>query len=326
MTHILVAGKIHPSGIALLEASPDVTFDYVEDITEESYRPLIGKADALVIRTQPLSAETVAQGDRLKIVSRHGVGYDAVDLQALNDKGIALTIVGDVNSISVAEHGMMMLMAAAKRAVLAHASTTNGNWGWRSSLEAVELHGKRLLIVGYGRIGRHLAHMASAFGMQIRACDPFLERQGWPKDAVASPCDLNTGLAWADMISVNAPKTDRPLLGADEFARMKAGVILVNTARGGVVDESAFIAALKSGQISAAGIDVFEAEPPDASNELLTLDRVVLSPHIAGLTAEAGECTALASVQNVLDFFGGKIDPALVINLASLKELPKVAL
>src|SRR5438046_2630532 len=110
MPHVLVAGKLHPSGIALLESAKGVSFDYVEEVSESSYAPLIDKADGLVIRTQPLSAATVARAQRLKIVSRHGVGYDAVHLPSLVERGIVLTVVGDVNSISVAEHSMMLIL------------------------------------------------------------------------------------------------------------------------------------------------------------------------------------------------------------------------
>ena len=119
MPHVLVAGKLHPSGIALLDARPDVTYDYVEEISEPSYTPLIGAAEGLVIRTQPLSAETVGKADRLRVVSRHGVGYDTVDVASLNARGIALAVCGDVNSVSVAEQAMMLMLAAAKRAIRA---------------------------------------------------------------------------------------------------------------------------------------------------------------------------------------------------------------
>ncbi|WP_299134817.1 hydroxyacid dehydrogenase [uncultured Amaricoccus sp.] len=314
MPHLLIAGKLHPSGIELAKSAPDVTFDYVEDISEPSYAPLIGKADGLVIRTQPLSAATVGKAGRLRIVSRHGVGYDSVDLPALNDRGIALAIVGDVNSISVAEQAMMLLMAAAKRAIRGDRAVRAGDWGWRNRLEQGELRGKRLLVVGYGRSGRHLARMASGFGMEIRAFDPFLERQGWPEGAVAPVADLAGGLGWADLVSVHAPKADQPVIGAAEFAAMKPSGILVNTARGGVVDEAALLASLRDGRLAAAGLDVFEEEPPASGNPLLAMDQVVLSPHIAGLTAECAERMAISSVQNVLDFFAGRIDPALIVN------------
>lgn len=314
MPHVLVAGKLHPRGIELLDAAPGITYDYVEDISEPSYAPLIGKADGLVIRTQPLSAPTVARADRLKIVSRHGVGYDAVDLPSLNERGIVLTVVGDVNSVSVAEHVMMLLLAAAKRLIRADRSVRENNWLWRNGLEASELAGKRMLIIGYGRIGRQLARMAAAFGMEVRAHDPFLEKAGWPDGAVPPASDLKAGLAWADAVSVNLPKADRPIIGIEELAAMKTTAILINTARGGVVDEAALAAALRDGRIAAAGIDVFDDEPPAPDHPLFSLEQVILTPHIAGLTAECGERMAISSVQNVLDFFAGNIDPALVVN------------
>jgi D-3-phosphoglycerate dehydrogenase len=318
MAHVLVAGRLHPSGIALLEARPDLTFDYVEEISEPSYAPFIGKADGLVIRTQPLSEETVGKADRLRIVSRHGVGYDSVDLPALDRRGIALAVCGDVNSVSVAEQAMMLMLAAAKRAIAGDRAVRGGGWGWRNRLEQGELWKKRLLVVGYGRSGRHVARMAAGFGMEIRAFDPLLTAGGWPEGAVAPAPDLTEGLAWADFVSVHAPKTGKPVIGAAELAAMKPSGILVNTARGGVVDEAALVASLRAGGIAAAGLDVFEDEPPSPDNPLLAMDRVVLSPHIAGLTAECAERMAVSSVQNVLDFFAGRIDPSLVVNRSRL--------
>jgi D-3-phosphoglycerate dehydrogenase len=312
MPHVLVAGKLHPSGIELLRSRADVTFDYVEEVSEPSYAPLIGKAEGLVIRTQPLSAATVKRADRLRIVSRHGVGYDAVDLPSLTERGIALAVCGDVNSISVAEQAMMLLLAAAKRAVRGDRAVRGGDWSWRNRLEQGELWGKRLLVVGFGRSGRHVAQMASGFGMEIRAFDPFLASRGWPEVAV-TPVDLAEGLAWADFVSLHVPKTDKPVIAAPGLALMKPTAVLVNTSRGGVVDEAALVAALSENRLAAAGLDVFEDEPPSPDNPLLAMDQVVLSPHIAGLTIECAERLAVSSVQNVLDFFAGRIDPALVV-------------
>lgn len=319
MPHILVAGAVHPAGLAALRADPHVTFDYVEDVSEESYAPLIGKADALVIRTQPLSAATVAKGERLKVVSRHGVGYDAVDLAALNARGIALMIVGDTNSLSVAEHAMMMLLACAKRTILADKAVRDpARWGWRNQLELSEIAGKHLLIVGYGRIGRHLARLASAFGMEVKAYDPWLKAENWPEGGAARAESLTAALALADAVSVCAPKGDQPILGEVEIAAMRRGALLVNTARGEIVDEKALAAALLSGHIGAAGLDVFEKEPPDAANPLFAFEQVILSPHIAGLTVQAAERMAVASVENALAFLAGKADPDLIVNKPSL--------
>ena len=318
MAHLLVAGKLHPAGEALLRELParGITVDYIEEISEPSYAPLIQKADALVIRTQPLSAATVALAERLKVVSRHGVGYDAVDLAALNERGIALTIVGDVNSISVAEHAMMQLLAGAKRVLLADRAVREpGQWGWRNRLEQREISGKNLLIIGYGRTGQRLARMAAGFEMTVRAHDPYLSRKGWPEGPVAEITDLGDGLAWADCISIHVPRADKPVLGAREIAQMKPGVVLANTARGGVVDEAALAEALASGQVGAAGVDVFDEEPPSGS-PLFDQPTAVLSPHIAGLTAECGERMAIASIQNAIDYLDGTVDRGLIVNAA----------
>jgi len=314
MPHVLVAGKLHPRGIDLLRLAPGVTFDYVEEVSEPSYAPLISKADGLVIRTQPLSSSTVEKAERLRVVSRHGVGYDAVDLTSLNRRGIALTVVGDVNSVPVAEHAMALLLASAKRLLRADKAVRDGNWAWRNRAEAGELDGKRLLILGFGRIGRHLARLAIAFGMEVRAYDPYLSKLGWPPGTAEEAPDLNAALSWADAVSVHVPKTGRPVLGAEELALLKSSAILINTARGGVVEEGALIEAIKSGRLAAAGLDVFDEEPPPKNHPLFELDQVVLTPHNAALTAECSLRMAVSSVQNVLDFFDGTVDTSLVVN------------
>jgi D-3-phosphoglycerate dehydrogenase / 2-oxoglutarate reductase len=326
MPHILIAGKLHPAGLALLDATPGVTYTHVEEISETSYQDHLEQADGMVIRTQPMTAASVAKAARVQIVSRHGVGYDAVDVAALNARGIPLCIVGDVNSVSVAEHAMMQILACAKQLIRSDRAVRNGPWGWRNKLEQGEVSGKTLLIIGYGRIGRHLAHMAQAFGMKIVAHDPYLAAKGWPEGNVACASDLIAALAGADFVSVHIPKADKPIIGAAEIAAMKPRAIIVNTARGGIVDEAALCDGLRSGQIAAAALDVFDAEPPQADHPLLAFDQVILTPHTAGLTAEAAERMAVSSVQNVLDFFAGRLDPALVVNAAALtgaKELVK---
>ena len=314
MPHILIAGKLHPAGLALLEAAQGVSFTHVEEISEASYQPYLAQADALVIRTQPMGAVSVAKAPKLQIVSRHGVGYDAVDLAALNARKIPLCIVGDVNSVSVAEHAIMMILACAKQVMRSDAAVRTGPWGWRNKLEQGEVSGKRLLIIGYGRIGRHLAEMASGFSMQIAAYDPYLAKNGWPAGNVPAVADLPAGLAQADFVSVHIPKADGPILGAAEIAQMKRGAIIINTARGGMVDEAALANALRTGHIAGAGLDVFDTEPPTPDHPLLAFDQVILTPHTAGLTREAAERMALVSVQNVLNHFAGSLDPALIVN------------
>lgn len=323
MPHLLVAGKLHPSGLDLLRSAP-VTFDYVEEISEPSYQAFLPKADALVIRTQPLTAASIAKAPALKIVSRHGVGYDAVDVPALNARGIPLCIVGDVNSSGVAEHAMMLILAATHRLIAADRATRSGDWAWRNGLQTREVAGKRLLIVGFGRIGQKLAALAQAFGMDVHAHDPYIPESAWPSGATRAP-ELAAALAGADAVSLHLPRADRAILGAGELALMKPTAVVVNTARGGLVDEGALADALRAGRLGGAGIEVFNAEPPAKDHPLFGLDQAVLTPHNAALTVECAERMALASVQNVLDFFAGTLDPALIVNRAAvgLKELAK---
>lgn len=321
MTRLLVAGKLHPSGEALLNnlGREGVEVSYVREVSEASYAPLIHEADALVIRTQPLSAATIATAGALKVVSRHGVGYDSVDLEALNARGIGLTIVGEVNSVSVAEHAMMQLLAGAKQLIRADRAVRDPElWGWRNRLEQREISGRNLLIIGYGRAGRKLAGMAAGFGMCVRAYDPFLEQGGWPEGDVAPVSDLHRGLEWADCLSIHVPRADRPVLGEAEFAAMSPGMIIANTARGGVVCEASLLRALRDGRVHAAGIDVFAQEPPAAGMGLAAQDNALLSPHIAGLTEEASERMAIAAIENALGFLDGTIDPALIVNKDAL--------
>ena len=253
MPHVLVAGTLHPAGHEILASAPGVTVEFAEGISEESYAPRLHAADALLLRTQPLGASTIAGAPRLRIVSRHGVGFDAVDVDALTARGVVLAVCGDVNSTSVAEHAMMLMLAATKRALRADGAVRRGAWGWREALEAQDLRGRNLLLVGFGRIGRRIAAMAAGFGLSVRAHDPLLLERGWPEGEVGPVAELREGLAWADVVSLSAPGTGRPLIGAAELAAMRPGAVLVNTARGGLIDEAALVDALRSGTVGGRG-------------------------------------------------------------------------
>ena len=314
MPHVLVAGTLHPAGHKVLTSAPGVTVEFAEGISEESYAPRLHAADALLLRTQPLGASAIAGAPRLRIVSRHGVGFDAIDVDALTARGVVLAVCGDVNSTSVAEHAMMLMLAATKRALRADGAVRRGAWGWREALETQDLRGRNLLVVGFGRIGRRIAAMAAGFGLSVRAHDPLLMERGWPEGKVGPVAELREGLAWADIVSLSAPGTGRPLIGTAELAAMRPGAVLVNTARGGLIDEAALVDALRSGDVGAAGLDVFESEPPPPDHPLAAFDQVILSPHVAGLTADAAERMATGSARNILDFFAGRIDPSLAVN------------
>ena len=319
MPHILVAGKIHEAGVVLLKSASGITFELIEDVSLDSYAPLAPKADALVIRTQPLTAAVIANAVRLKIVSRHGVGYDAVDIPALNARGIPLTIVGDVNSRAVAEHAVMLMLATSRNAVAHDAATRIGDWPIRNRFETTELDGKKLLLFGFGRIGRRVARLAKAFDMDVLAYDPFGTARIFKDHPVKFMADLDRALGVADYISLHMPGSGSgPVLGARELALLKNTAIVINTARGDLIDELALDAALQGGRLAAAGLDVFAAEPPGKNNPLLNNPRVTLSPHSAGLTDETASRMAIVSVQNVLDFFAGQLDPQAVVNAGDI--------
>ena len=319
MPHILVAGKIHESGLTVLRRAPGVTLDVVEAISMESYAPLVVSADALLIRTQPMPAAVIATAPRLKIVSRHGVGYDAVDVPALTRRGIPLTIVGDVNSVSVAEHTLMLMLSLAKQTLTHDAATRGEGWNHRNEFNAYELSGKRLLVLGFGRIGRHVTRLARAFGMTVEAYDPFAGRAGIQEGGAEPVDDIGTALSRADVVSVHMPRSDgKAEIGTPELSLMKSSAIVINTSRGGIVDEKALFEALEKGRLAGAGLDVFETEPPPRNHPLLSSGRVIVSPHIAGLTQESAERMSISAARNILDFFAGKLDPALVVNFAAL--------
>ncbi len=314
MPHVLVSGLLHPAGLALLDNAADVSYDYITDDDPQAYLAYLPRAEGLVLRTQPLRADDVAGAPRLQIVSRHGVGYDAVDVAALDARAIPLAIVGDVNSRTVAEHAMMLLLAASRRLVESVNALRAGDWKQRDGFAPREVFGKTLLIVGYGRIGRHLAGLAAAFGMRVLAYDPYLAPDAFT-DGVDRVADLGAALRQSDLVSLHVPGTDHALIGAAELALMKADAVIVNTARGGLIDETALATALAAGAIGAAGLDVLADEPTPPDHPLLALSNVIVTPHAAGLTNECAERMAVAAVQNVLDCFCGRLDPALIVNL-----------
>jgi D-3-phosphoglycerate dehydrogenase / 2-oxoglutarate reductase len=315
MAVVLVAGKIHHAGLDLLRAHGDIQVEYVEAVTTETYLPFLPKADAVLLRTQPMTAADIATAPSLKIVSRHGVGYDAVDVAALNARNIPLAIVGDVNSRAVAEHTMMLMLSAARRTVAHHVASTTGNWNERNRFDSTELDGKTLLVLGFGRIGRRVAELAKAFGMSVRAYDPYVSAEQMAGLDVLHAESLTSDLATADFISVHMPGGQSgAIISAKHLAMMKPSSIIVNAARGGLIDEAALDQALRQRKLRSAALDVLAAEPPAADNPLLSNPFVTISPHNAGLTEECAMRMSLFAAQNILDCFDGKLDRKLIVN------------
>jgi D-3-phosphoglycerate dehydrogenase len=313
---ILILGKIHEAGLDILRARPGVSFEIMAQPAEPDILALAPTADAIIVRTTKLTAAAIDAAPKLKIVSRHGVGYDNVDMAALDRRRIPLTLVGNVNALPVAEHTLFMMLSLAKRGIAYDRATRNGDWKLRDSFGATELAGKTLLLLGFGRIGHEVARRARAFGMTVLAYDPYVRDAAMFAARVQPVAKLAEAIAQADFISVHLPMTaeTKGIIGAQQFAAMKKTAIVISTARGGLVDEAALADALKSGQIRAAGLDVFVDEPPAPNDPLLRLDNLLLSPHIAGLTEECAMRMAEVSARNALAGLDGRVDPELVVN------------
>jgi len=321
MPHVLIAGALHPDGMALLEARADLSVEVIERATPDDLRARLPEADALAIRTVALPEDAVAAAARLKVVARHGVGYDNIPVPALTARGIPLALVGAVNALAVAEHTLFLMLACAKRCVAHDRAVRAGDWWIRNRFEGTELSGKTLLLLGFGRIGREVAARAAAFGMAVTAFDPGVPPQAMSAAGVAAVADWRAALPDADVVSLHLPLAPdtRNLFDAPTLAAMKPTAILLNTARGGLVDEAALAEAVAAGRLAGAGLDVFADEPPAADNPLLAVERVIVSPHTAGLTLECAIRMGTVTARNVLDGLDGTLDAALVVNREVLR-------
>lgn len=320
MKKLLIVQPVHPEALAILERRDDVTYTIVTDHAEANLIRHVADADAITLRDAPFSRAVLAAAPRLRVVSRHGVGYDNVPVDACTARGIPVTVVGSVNAVSVAEQTMLLMLAAARGAIVLDAATRANDFAARRRFTGIELRGRTLLLVGFGRIGREVAARALAFGMRIRVFDPHLAvAPAAPIETVAS---LDEGLRQADVVSLHVPLTDetRGLLGARELALLPRGAIVVNASRGGLLDEDALLAAIRSGHLHGAGLDTFATEPLPAHSPLISEHRIVLSPHSAALTEESLVAMGVATVRNALAGLDGTLDPALVVNPSVLRR------
>ena len=315
-----MVGHVRAEGMAILEARGDLRVRVVDEADRAGTLAAAAAAHAILVRTAPIDALVIEAASELKVVSRHGVGYDNVDLAALNARRIPLALAVNANRVSVAEHTLAMLLTLAKDIAGHDAAVRSGDWTYRNRLASVEIMGKRLLIVGFGRIGREVAARARAFGMTIDVHDPFID-QGLIEAAGGRPVgDLDAALPQADVVSLHLPvnASSRQLIDAKRLAAMRSSALLINTARGGLVDEAALRLALIERRIGGAGFDVFADEPPLADNPLLDAPNIILSPHNAGVTAESMVRMASEAAANIVDVLDGKRDPAVIVNLDAI--------
>ena len=295
---------------------------FVPALPAPEFQKLLADADGVALTSTPLRAADIAAAPRLKAVGRIGVGFDAVDVEALNARGIPLMTVGTDNSPTVAEHVVYMMLHLCKLAPALDAIPRQGRWTNRYDELTTELLGKRLLIIGFGRIGTRTAKRCLAMEMDVDVYDPYVSA-GSVRAAGCNPvADLDAALPHADYVTIHCPKNKETedLFNAARIARMKPGARLINTARGGLVDEQALYAALAAGKLAGAGVDVFSPEPPLADNPLFTLKNVIVSPHMAGNSTESLDRAAATTVRNILSVLDGKPRTEYVVNPESLQK------
>lgn len=306
MYHILIADKLGETGLAQLAAAPDVTFDEETSLDKEALLAAIPGYDALIVRSgTQVDADVLAAATRLKVVGRAGAGLDNIDLDAAAIHGVRVVHTPGANTVATAEHTLALILALSRHVVPAHNSLAAGRWE-RGRFVGTELYGKTLGIVGFGRVGRLVAGRARAFGMPVLAYQPQLKPEVAATHRVEAVA-LDRLLARADFVTLHAavtPETIR-MINAETIAQMKDGAFLINAARGALVDEAALRAALESGKLKGAALDVFANEPPGPDHPLLSLENVVHTPHLGASTAEAQSNVATQVVEQVLDVLRG---------------------
>lgn len=321
MKHVLVIGQIHEAGLNVLRSHEDLSIEVITNPGADIAVEKIENSDAILVRYGVLSGVQIEHADRLCVVSRHGVGCDNLPVDALSARGIPVTIVGPANAVSVAEQTMAMMLSLYKKIAQYDEAVRNGNWSIRDGLTTSELAGKILLLLGFGHIGKAVAKRARAFEMDVLIYDPFVSADAAADAGVDKIDDWRAVLGRVDVLSLHLPLSSetRNIINAEELSLMKPTAILLNVARGGLVNESALHEALGTRMMAGgAGLDTFEVEPLSIESPLLKLPNVIVSPHSAALTEEAGRRMSVIAANNVIAGLEGRLDPELVINRETL--------
>jgi D-3-phosphoglycerate dehydrogenase / 2-oxoglutarate reductase len=308
---VLLTESMSQPGWALFRERGDIeAVGFPNAIAPSDFKTLLGQhapVHAVALGVTRFSEPELEAAKAMQVVARIGVGYDAVDVPALTARKIPLMVVGTANSPSVAEQALFMMMALAKRGAELHAMVGEGRWAKRLTALPFDLYGKTVLIVGFGRIGTRSAKRCQAMEMKVLVYDPYVPAAAVAAAGCEPVADLDAALPRADFVTIHCPKTPETvgMFDAARLARMKPAAYLVNTARGGIIDEPALHAALTSGKLAGAGLDVFEQEPTPADNPLLALPNVISAPHMAGVTRESLDRMGLQTARNILSALDG---------------------
>ncbi len=312
---VMIFPQLHPDARAILAARQDFTV-VEEPETREGVARLMPSLSAYVVRNARVDSQLIESAKSLGIVARAGVGLDNLDVPALARNNVVLTDAGTANSQAVVEHTFGFMLMLAKRFPAYDTAVRAGKWSYKESLDAIELNGRTLLILGLGRVGSRVAALANAFGLKCLGVDTD-KSEGEIRALGCEPVtDWRARLADVDIVTVHVPLTEetRGFIGMNELARMKKSALLINCARGGIVDEAALIDAMERGVIAGAAVDVAVREPLPADDPLARCDKILLSPHSAAATAETVRRVHIQCARNVCDYVDGRLDSALVVN------------
>ena len=310
---IVLGGPVHPDAAKLMETEARVVV--TNDETEAGVAKIAAEADGLLIRGKPpATASLMTACQKLRVVGRHGVGLDTVDIPAATRLGIAVVHAPGSNSQAVAEHALMLMLTCAKRTLDIDRMTKKGDWSARTNVHNVELGGRTLGIVGVGNVGRRVAKFCGAIGMRVLGYDPYVPATELRQRGVEPQPTLEAMLAQCDVVTFHTPLTPetRGMLGGKNLTLLKKGAIVVNTSRGGVQVEHDLFEALTKGDLAAAGLDVWEQEPTSLDNPMFNLPNVVCSAHVAGVTTEAHRVAGVQVAEEMLRVLRGERPNVLV--------------
>jgi D-3-phosphoglycerate dehydrogenase len=320
MRKVICIQPMHRTGMEMLEARADIELIVPESPEPQHWQHHLADAEAIAVRVTRIDRWMIEKAPNLKIISRHGVGVDNIDLDAATGRGVIVATIGTANAPSVVEHTLAMMFSLAKRLPQFDRAIRAGDFNIKMKLDAVDIAGRTILIVGLGRIGSRLTAACNALGLRCLGIDPAFSAEEIRKLGCEPVSSLHAALPLADFVTLHCPlqADTRNLIGARELALMKPTAYLINCARGGIVDEKALLAALDAGQINGAGFDVLVTEPPAPDDPLLKSDRIILTPHSAATTFEGVERSAINVAQNILDYFDGRLPPSHIFNPEAL--------
>ena len=318
MYKIGIIQKIHEEGLKILDSNKNFEYEVLNDVSEENLLKKIHLYDGVTLRVSKLTNKILSQAAKLKVISRHGVGYDNVDTTYLKDKNITLLITATANAIAVSEHVFYMMLTISKNFLNLDTEVRRGSFKNNiNKFQTFELHNKEILIAGFGRIGKNLIKKCKAFDMNVKVFDPFVDEKIINDMGGEKVNDFDNALKTLDFLSIHMPFNEktRNIVNLKKMKTMKENSVIINTARGGIVNEADLNQALNDRIILAAGIDVFSNEPVNLDNPLLKNKKIILSPHTAALTNECKIRMGKETALNIINFFEKKINQNMVVKL-----------